>query len=83
VRYPFLAGRARDSYSVLTELSYSIDGGDWVPFYPADGIFDGTAKTFAVRLPDNLVAGQHTVAVRPADEAHNIGVAQVTFRVGK
>jgi hypothetical protein len=83
VRYPFLAGRARDSYSVLTELAYSIDGGDWVPFYPSDGIFDGTAKTFNVRLPDNLVAGQHTVAVRTADEANNLGVAQVTFRVGK
>ncbi|MBI5478523.1 MAG: PQQ-like beta-propeller repeat protein [Deltaproteobacteria bacterium] len=83
VRYPFLAGRARDSYSVLTELAYSIDGGDWVPFYPADGIFDGTAKTFSVRLPDSLLPGQHTVAVRTADEAHNIGVAQVTFRIGK
>ncbi|MBI5480084.1 MAG: PQQ-like beta-propeller repeat protein [Deltaproteobacteria bacterium] len=83
VRYPFLAGRARDSYSVLTELAYSIDGGDWVPFFPSDGIFDSTAKTFAVRLPDNLAPGQHTVAVRTADEAHNVGVAQITFRVGK
>jgi hypothetical protein len=83
VRYPFLAGRARDSYSVLTELAYSIDGGDWVNFYPSDGIFDSTAKTFAVRLPDTLAPGQHTVAVRTADEAHNVGVAQITFRVGK
>jgi hypothetical protein len=83
VRYPFVAGRARDSYSVITELAYSIDGGEWVPFYPLDGIFDSTAETFSVSLPTNLVPGQHTVAVRTADEAHNIGVAQLTFRVGK
>jgi hypothetical protein len=83
VRYPFLSGRARDSYSVLTDLAYSIDGGDWVPFYPSDGIFDDPVKTFTVRLPDNLTSGQHTVAVRTSDEADNVGSAQATFRVNK
>ncbi|HEY3355291.1 MAG TPA: hypothetical protein VGQ83_18730 [Polyangia bacterium] len=83
VRYPFLSGRARDSFSVLTELAYSIDGGDWVQFYPSDGIFDDTVKTFTVRLPDTLAAGQHTIAVRTEDEADNVGSAQVTFRVNR
>jgi hypothetical protein len=83
VRYPFLSGRARDSYSVLTELAYCIDGGDWVLFYPSDGIFDDTAKSFAIRLPDDLKAGQHTVTVHTTDETGNQGSERVTFRVSR
>jgi outer membrane protein assembly factor BamB len=83
IRYPYVSGRARDSYSVITELAYSVDGGKWVTFFPADNIFDSTTETFSVRLPTTLTPGQHTVAVRTEDEDDNVGVAQITFRVGK
>jgi len=83
VRYPFVAGRARDKFSVITELVYSVDGGEWLPVFPTDGIFDAPVESFGFRIAKILEPGEHTVAVRARDEAGNYGVAQVSFRVAK
>jgi hypothetical protein len=74
-------GRARDSFSAISELAYSIDGGDWQPFAPRDGIFDDPAEDFSVKLPGNLAPGAHSLAVRAVDAADNVGAVQTTFRV--
>jgi hypothetical protein len=81
VSYPFAAGRARDSFSPITELAYSIDGGDWQPFSPRDGIFDDPVEDFSVKLTAGLSAGAHSLAIRAVDAADNLGAVQVTFRV--
>jgi hypothetical protein len=81
VSYPLASGRARDSFSAITELAYSVDGGDWQPFNPRDGIFDDPVEDFAVRLPAGLAVGTHSLAVRAVDAADNVGAAQTTFRV--
>ncbi len=81
VKYPAVTGRAVDSFSRIDEIAYQIDSGEWVAVFPTDGIFDSPTESFAVKLPD-LKAGPHTLAVRVADEADNIGAAAVTFRVG-
>jgi outer membrane protein assembly factor BamB len=81
VQYPYASGRARDSFSAITDMAYSIDGGEWQPMQPKDGLFDDLAEAFSVKLPAGLGAGTHTLAVRASDAADNVGAAQVTFRV--
>ena len=81
VAYPLASGRARDSFSSISELAYSIDGGDWQPFAPRDGLFDDANEEFSVRLPSGLAVGAHSLAVRAVDAAENVGAVQVTFRV--
>ena len=81
VAYPVASGRARDSFSAISELAYSIDGGDWQPFAPKDGIFDDPTEDFSVRLPSGLAAGAHSLAVRAVDAADNVGAIQLNFRI--
>jgi hypothetical protein len=83
VKYPAATGLAADAFSRIDEIAYSVDGGDWVMAYPKDGVFDDVAEAFSLKLPDGLAAGPHTLSIRVADEADNIGAASVTFRVGK
>jgi hypothetical protein len=81
VNYPFASGRARDSFSPISELAYSIDGGDWQPFSPRDGVLDDPVEEFTVQLPKGISPGAHSLAVRAVDAADNVGAVQVTFRV--
>ncbi len=77
------SGVARDSFSPISELAYSVDGGDWQPFSPRDGIFDDPVEEFRVTLPPGLQPGTHSLAVRAVDAADNVGAAQISFRVGE
>lgn len=81
VAYPWATGRAHDSFSAISDLAYSVDGGDWQPFAPKDGILDDPSEDFSVKLPSGLVAGTHSLAVRAVDAADNVGALQITFRV--
>jgi outer membrane protein assembly factor BamB len=81
VAYPMATGRARDSFSPISELAYSIDGGDWQPFSPKDGIFDDPSEEFSIKLPSGLPKGGHSLAIRAVDAADNVGAVQLTFRV--
>jgi sugar lactone lactonase YvrE len=76
----WVSGRARDSFSPISELAYSIDGGDWQPFAPTDGIFDDPVEEFTIKLPDKLSSGAHSIAVRAVDAADNVGAVQISFR---
>jgi hypothetical protein len=80
VRYPSVAGRARDTASNITDIEYSIDGGDWQLVPAADGIFDDLVEPFSFRLPSSLSPGPHAVTVRAWDSADNVGAATVTVR---
>jgi hypothetical protein len=81
VAYPAASGRAHDSFSTISELAYSIDGADWQPFAPSDGIFDAPTEEFSIKLPSGLAAGAHSLAVRAVDAADNVGAVQLSFRV--
>jgi hypothetical protein len=81
INYPLASGRARDSFSPISELAYSVDGGDWQPFAPKDGIFDDPDEEFSVKLPLSLAPGTHSLAIRAVDAADNVGAVQLSFRV--
>ncbi len=64
-------GKVRDDYSVISEMAYSIDGGDWVLFLPLDGILDQKVETISLSAPEHLETGKHVIAFRFLDEAGN------------
>ncbi len=81
VEYPHVSGRARDSFSPLTELAWSLDGGDWQPLSPRDGVLDDPNEDFSFKLPSNLSPGGHSLALRAVDAADNLGAIQLPFKV--
>jgi outer membrane protein assembly factor BamB len=79
-RYPAVRGKAEDDGSPITQIDYAVDGGDWQPLSPSDGIADELSEPFALQLP-KLARGTHSVAVRATDSADNVGVADVVIKV--
>lgn len=79
-RYPVVSGRARDDASAITQIEFSIDGGEFQLVAPSDGIADDLTEPFAVKLPP-LAKGPHAISVRVTDSADNIGAAQLTVKM--
>jgi hypothetical protein len=71
--------RAGDATSVIRRAEYQVDGGEWKPVFPVDGIADSRREEFrvTVTLPD---ARAHAVALRAFDANANVGSAQVGVR---
>ncbi|MBC7795197.1 MAG: hypothetical protein H7Z43_15945 [Clostridia bacterium] len=69
-----------DSVGPIIGAEYAVDGGVFKPMAPADGVLDGAAETFEVRLPE-LDRGTHTFTVRVIDEAENEGFGESNFVV--
>lgn len=70
----------RDDLTRLVKAAYALDGGDWVPVFPADGLFDGRRETIAIDLPD-LAPGHHVLMVRANDAAGNLGTGDAVLTV--
>ncbi len=83
VRAPAVSARATDGMSAIAEASFSVDDGPWQLIATDDGLFDELSETLSFKLPADLAAGAHTLAIRVADEAGNIGSASVTFRISR
>ncbi|MFH2006734.1 MAG: fibronectin type III domain-containing protein [bacterium] len=80
VAYPVVTGLARDSYSRITGIAYSIDGKTWKQIDAADGSFDQEAERFDVRLP-TLKPGVYSLLIRAHDAAGNAQVVRRALRV--
>jgi hypothetical protein len=80
-RLPLISGKARDAASVVTGIEYAIDGQEWRPATPADGLLDQRNESFTLRLPANLAKGPHVVNVRAWDSADNLGAARLQVDV--
>ncbi len=73
-----ISGRASDHASPITQIEYSVDGNEWRPAAPTDGILDQRTETFSLRLPTTLTKGAHVVTVRAFDATDNVGAAKIT-----
>ena len=62
-------------------MAYSIDDGAWQLGATADGLFDDQSEDLRVDLPAGLPRGTHTLAIRVADAAGNVGSISTTFVV--
>ena len=68
--------------SPIAELSYSVDGGDFYPVGPKDGVLDDLSEEFSVRPPKaQLSPGAHTILVRATDAADNATTAQILVSI--
>ena len=81
VTYPKATARASDALSNIVEMAFSVDDGPWQLGTSQDGLFDDLTEALRIDLPGDLTAGMHTLAVRVADDAGNVGSASVSFKV--
>jgi hypothetical protein len=79
VTYPRAQARAADALNTISEMAFSVDDGPWQLGATADGLFDDTSEDLRIELPPNLPRGAHTLAVRVADAAGNVGSVSATF----
>ncbi len=70
----------KDNLTRIAKCEYALDGGDWSPLFPIDGLFDSGNETVAIMLKD-LKAGTHVLMVRAADAAGNMGASDTVFVV--
>ena len=81
VTYPRAQARATDALSTIAEMAYSVDDGPWQLGSSTDGLFDDLTEDLRIELPAGLARGTHTLAMRVADAAGNIGSTAATFVV--
>ena len=67
-----LRGSARDQMGPVRALALSLDGGDYIPVAPEDGLLDTAVETFSVDL-GKLSPGTHVLTVKATDAANNVG----------
>ena len=79
ITYPKAQARASDSLSTIAEMAFSVDDGPWQLGATADGLFDDLGEDLRIDLPTGLARGTHTLAVRVADAAGNVGSTSTTF----
>ncbi len=79
VNYPKAGARATDAISTIAEMSYSVDDGPWQLGAASDGLYDDQTEDLRIDLPTALPRGTHTLAVRVADAAGNVGAQSTTF----
>jgi hypothetical protein len=79
VNYPRAQARATDGISTISEMAFSIDDGPWIVGTTADGLFDDATEDLRIDLAQGLGKGTHTLAVRVADSAGNVGSTSTTF----
>ncbi len=79
VNYPKATAKASDSISTISEMAFSVDDGPWQLGTTGDGLFDDATEDLRVDLPAGLTRGTHTLAVRVADAAGNVGSTSATF----
>ncbi len=71
--------QTEDRTSVIRRAEYQLDGGEWKPVFPTDGIADARREEFkvAVTLPDRK---PHVIALRVFDANANVGSTQVGIK---
>ncbi len=74
-----VTGKAVDKVSAITAIQFSVDGGQWKAVAAKDGVLDTKCEGFSFKLPEDLGAGSHVIAVRAWDRALNLGAEQKKF----
>jgi hypothetical protein len=68
-----------DATGKIKKADFSVDGTDWVPAFPDDGIADSGHESYSLNFPQ-LSAGEHTISLRAFDASGNVGTMSVTVR---
>lgn len=68
----------KDDLTRIVKSAFALDGGEWVPIFPDDGLFDTSNESITIRLPD-LKQGTHILMVRATDAAGNLGTGDLVI----
>ncbi len=77
--YPGAPAPPHDALSTIAEMAYSVDDGPWQLGTTTDGLFDDLTEDLRIDIPGGLGRGTHTLAIRVADAAGNVGSTSATF----
>jgi outer membrane protein assembly factor BamB len=69
---------ARDSFSAVARVEYSVDAGEWMTAFPVDRLTDSPQESYELTLK-GLAPGEHTFTVRVYDQYENQVTAKATF----
>lgn len=75
-----LDATATDQTSTLKTAAMSVDGGEWRPVFPVDGIVDTLSETFVFDAGP-LAPGEHVIAFRIYDQNENVGIGKTVVRI--
>jgi hypothetical protein len=70
----------KDALTRIVRASYALDGGEWTPVFPTDGLFDTKEESLSIELPD-LKPGTHVLTLRATDAAGNTGAGDAVFKI--
>ena len=65
----------RDDHSPVAKLEYSLDGEQWKPVFPADGIADSRSEHYEITLEGRI--GARGLTLRAMDSMNNVSTTQV------
>jgi hypothetical protein len=71
---------AAGTSGAIARAEYSLDSGDWQVVFPVGLLSDAPRESYEFKL-SGLAAGEHTLAVRIADQSDNSAAAKVTFTI--
>jgi len=70
---------ARDERSLIDKAEYSLDGGEWLVAEPTTKVTDSRELAYRIAIP-NTPPGEHTIAVRVADDCDNQSVEKTVVK---
>ncbi len=70
---------AADSGSYIARAEYSVNGEQWIPIHPEDGISDGPKERYTIEIPLKS-PGEYAVTIRVYDANSNAGNARAIVR---
>ena len=74
-----LSAKVSDAASFITDLALSIDGGDFQPLAPRDGVLDSPLEEVLHKVT-KLLPGAHTLLLRTSDAADNVATTQLVIQ---
>jgi hypothetical protein len=72
--------RARVLTGRMATAEFSVDGGEWLLLFPADGIADSAQEDYGILTPE-LTVGEHLLGIRASDREGNTGTAKLVVRI--
>jgi hypothetical protein len=74
-------GQVSDGVGPIQRIDVALAGSDdWIPFFPADGIFDEQREEFDMDVTVHSATGPAIVAVRVFDDANNYVIQNVALK---
>lgn len=71
-------GKVEDDLSIIGEIEYSLNAGEWQVVGPLDEVYDSKEEEFSFRIP--LKSGEHTLVIKARDKEGNLGTGKKILR---